>query len=278
MKFLPVFLAVVVAAAAGQAAAQNPVPVLTYHRFDPEIAKASTVVTTPVFEQQIAWLVAHHFHIAPLRDVVASELGTGPAVPGPAVAITADDGFRSVYTEMFPIIRRERMPVTLFINPPMISGGGAYLTWGMIEEMRQSGLVDVQAHTQTHPNFNTERAKLGPQAYEAFITEEIAGSRRAIQTRLGTPPDMLAWPFGIHDAQLEDAAKQAGFSVAFALGSRASTAGGDVFAIPRFQVYNSDVGGRFAAVAEGHPRGKGLQAAAQSPIASSTPRSAVQSP
>jgi peptidoglycan/xylan/chitin deacetylase (PgdA/CDA1 family) len=271
-----------------QARAEQLVPVLTYHRFDPDTAKASTIVTTPVFEAQMSWLVAHHIRVVPLHDVVAAERGAAPPVEGPAVAITADDGFRTVYTQMFPIIRSEHIPVTLFLNPAMISGGGAYLTWAMIEEMRASGLIDIEAHTQTHPNFNTERARLGPEAYRDFITSQIAGSRQALQARLGVSSDYLAWPYGIHDAQLEQVAAQAGFSAAFALGSRAAAPGEDAFAIPRYQVYNGDVGARFAAVAEGHPRGVSSKAgalhtvssgdAASVPIASSTARSAGQSP
>jgi peptidoglycan/xylan/chitin deacetylase (PgdA/CDA1 family) len=265
-----------------QARAEQLVPVLTYHRFDPDTAKASTIVTTPVFEAQMSWLVAHHIRVVPLHDVVAAERGAAPPVEGPAVAITADDGFRTVYTQMFPIIRRYQMPITLFLNPPMISGGSAYLTWAMIDEMRGSGLVDVQAHTQTHPNFNTERARLGPDPYKAFIAEQIDGSRRALQAR-GLAADLLAWPYGIHDAQLEAVAEQAGFAAAFALGSRAAASGvepgADLFAIPRYQVYNSDVGARFAAVVEGHPRGRGLlHAASSSPMPASTDRNAGQSP
>jgi peptidoglycan/xylan/chitin deacetylase (PgdA/CDA1 family) len=210
MKTLFAALSLVLASAAASAGGQ-PVPILTYHRFDPETAKASTVVTTPVFEEQMAWLVTHHYRVVPLHDVVMAELGEGPAVEGPAVVITADDGFRTVYTQMFPIIRRERMPITLFINPPMISTGGAYLTWAMIEEMRQSGLVDVQAHTQTHPNFNTERARRAPEDYQGFIAEQIGGSRRELQSKLGVQADLLAWPFGIYDTQLEHEAQKAGF-------------------------------------------------------------------
>jgi peptidoglycan/xylan/chitin deacetylase (PgdA/CDA1 family) len=265
-----------------------PIPILTYHRFDPDTAKASTIVTTPVFAEQMAWLAEHHYRVVKLADVVAAEAGQGPRIEGPAVAITADDGFRTVYTQMFPIIRSEHIPVTLFLNPAMISGGGAYLTWAMIEEMRASGLIDIEAHTQTHPNFNTERARLGPEAYRDFITSQIAGSRQALQARLGVSSDYLAWPYGIHDAQLEQVAAQAGFSAAFALGSRAAAPGEDAFAIPRYQVYNGDVGARFAAVAEGHPRGVSSKAgalhtvssgdAASVPIASSTARSAGQSP
>ncbi len=278
MKTLLAALALVVPLAAGHAAAPA-VPVLTYHRFDPIASHSATIVTTPVFEQQMAWLAAHRYRVVPLREVVAATLGNAPPIEGPAVAITADDGWRSVYTQMFPVIRREHLPVTLFINPPMISAGSAYLTWEMIAEMRASGLVDIEAHTQTHPNFNTERARRTPEAYAAYLTQQIGGSREALQARFGVAADLLAWPFGIHDAQLEAAARQGGFVAAFALGSRAAEPGGDPFAIPRYQVYETDIGARFAAVAEGFPRGRGVvQASSSRPIPSSTPRKAAISP
>jgi peptidoglycan/xylan/chitin deacetylase (PgdA/CDA1 family) len=228
------------------------VPVLTYHRFDPTHSSAGTIVSAPVFAAQMAWLATHNVRVVPLRDVLAVAHGT--PVPSPIVAITADDGWRTVYTEMFPIILRHRFPITLFINPPMIGHGGAYLTWAMIAEMVKSGLVDVQAHTLDHPNFNTERAQRSPADYQAFVEHEIAGCRAPIIERLGLPADMLAWPYGIHDAELEAAAARAGYIAAFALGSRALTQGDPDFALPRYQIYDTDRAIRFGWIVAGHPR------------------------
>ena len=255
------------AAAAGSARAEAPageiagvpadktaegVPVLTYHRLDPLASHSGTIVTTPVFAEQMAYLATNRVHVAPLRDVLP--VAHGAALLGPTVAITADDGWRTVYTEMFPIIREHRFPVTLFINPPMIGHGGAYLTWPMITEMVKSGLVDVQAHTLHHPNFNTEHAKRDPASYAAFVKTEIAGCRAPITAALGLPADMLAWPFGIHNATLDAAAQEAGYIAAFALGSRPLANGDPTFALPRLQIYDTDRAPRFGWIAAGHPR------------------------
>ena len=240
----------------GPAAAQSqqpPIPVLTYHRFDPVVAKATTVVTDARFAAQLEWLAAHHVAVVPLRDAVAAV--TGGKTVGPAVVLTADDGWRTTYTDMFPILKRMNMPATLFINPAMIGGGRAYLTWPMLEEMVKSGLVDVQAHTQTHPNFVGERRRLGADAYAALLDREIAGSRAPITEHLNLPADMLAWPYGYHDATLEAEAAKAGYIAAFALGSRAMRPGDPIYALPRLQVYETDDEARFAAVVAGHARG-----------------------
>jgi peptidoglycan/xylan/chitin deacetylase (PgdA/CDA1 family) len=233
-------------------AQQPPIPVLTYHRFDPTASHSGTVVTTPKFIHQMEWLAAHHIAVVPLHQAVAALHG-GPPV-GQAVVLTADDGWKSVYTDMFPVIRRLHLPVTLFLNPPMIGHGGAYLTWPMIDEMQRSGLIDIQAHTMHHPNFNTERTRLGPQAYASFVTHELADCRPALAAHVATPIDAIAWPYGIHDPTLESAAHAAGYTEAFALGSRPMTQDDTDFALPRLQVYDTDTDATFARIATGHPR------------------------
>jgi len=239
------------------AAAEAPAPVgtiqvLTYHRFEHREKPPGTVVTPATFAAQMAWLAAHNMVVVKLTDALA--LARGEAEATPAVAITADDGWRTVFTEMFPIIQRHRFPMTLFLNPPMIGHGGAYLTWAMVAEMQASGLVDIQGHTQSHPNFNVERQHRAPAAYADFVRHELEDCRHALEDRLGGKVDQLAWPFGIHDDALEEAAQAAGYTSAYALGSRPVVAGSPIFAIPRSQIYETDGTARFAWMAEGHAR------------------------
>jgi peptidoglycan/xylan/chitin deacetylase (PgdA/CDA1 family) len=37
-------------------------------------------------------------------------------LPTRSVVITVDDGHRSVYTHMFPLVKQYRVPVTLFVH------------------------------------------------------------------------------------------------------------------------------------------------------------------
>jgi peptidoglycan/xylan/chitin deacetylase (PgdA/CDA1 family) len=223
------------------------VAVLAYHRFDPAAARAATVVTTPLFIRQMEEIAAAGLPVIPLHALLA-----GGAVPRHAVAITADDGYRSVYTQMFPVLKRFGFHATLFVNPAMI-GGGAFLTWAEIADMRASGLVDVQAHTLTHPDFRVERARRTPEGFAAFVAHELAGSRQMLAAH-GIEADLLAWPYGIHDGELERAAARAGFAAAFALDGRAAVPGTDPYAWPRYQVYQTDQPERFRLILDGVPR------------------------
>ncbi len=241
------------ALAAGEAPS-GAIQILTYHRFEQRENPPGTVITPSTFAAQMAWLAANNLPVLKLAEVQAFAQGTPTATP--AVAITADDGWRSVYTEMFPVIQRHKFPVTLFLNPPMIGRGGAYLTWPMVEEMRASGLVDMQAHTLSHPNFNEERRKRTPADYAEFVRHELADCRHVLEDKLGAKVDQLAWPFGIHNPALEDAAREAGYAAAYALGSHPLVAGDPVFALPRSQIYETDGTARFAWMARGGARTK----------------------
>ncbi len=233
----------------GAARAEDPgVPILLYHRFHPT-EPGSTTVTTPVFEEQLAWLAENHYAVVRLGSVVDALHGGRPLEPR-TVAITVDDGRRSQYTEMFPIIQRRHAPVTLFVYTDAISVEPDALTWEEIGEMLKSGLVDVQSHTCSHPFFEKERARRSAADYAAFVATELTKSKKTLEDRLRRPIDLLAWPYGVFDSALERAAARAGYVAAFSVGDRLARPGDDLFSLPRVTVSDRDRGPRFAALLE----------------------------
>jgi len=220
------------------------VPILVYHRLDPA-HPGPTTVTTPVFEAQLIWLRQHGYQVVRLRPLI--DVWRHGALPAHAVAITADDGHRSVYTQMFPLIRRYGVPVTLFIYPSAISRADYALTWEQLREMQESGLVDVQSHTYWHPDFRVERARLDAEAYHRFVDVQLTRSRSVLREHLGGAVDLLAWPYGIVDPELEQAATRAGYVAAFGFGGGPARATDDILALPRVIISDRDRGDAFGA-------------------------------
>ncbi len=229
-------------------ASAQTVSILTYHRVNPDTARGATTVTTRVFAAQMARIAELGIPVIPLRA-----LFDGTRLPDHAVAITADDGHRSVFTQMFPILKAHRFPATLFLNPPGL-GHGSYLRWDELSEMEASGLIDSQAHTMSHPIFRVERIRRPPEAFDAFLKRELEDPRWILVEHLGGKRDLMAWPYGLHDPALEAAAQAAGYTAAFALGGRVARFGGSPFAIARYQIYEADLGARLDSVLNGHPR------------------------
>ncbi len=229
------------------------ISILVYHRFGPVVADNMTV-RTAVFEQQLAWLRDNGYRIVPLRAAIDALHGAGERDLGRAVAITVDDGHRTVYTELFPLIKRYRFPVTLFIYPSAISNASYAMTWEQIAEMARSGLVDVQSHTYWHPNFHREKARLKPAEYAAFTANQLLRSKKVLTERLHSEITMLAWPFGIVDPELEQMARDAGYVAAFTIERRPAMPNTDPLALPRYLMTDLDRGVRFAAIASGMER------------------------
>lgn len=207
--------------------------ILLYHRFASE-ANDSMTVRIATFEAHLAWLREHGYRIVPLRDIVAWLADPATTLPPKAVALTADDGHRSIYDAMRPIVLRERIPVTLFVYPSAISNASYAMTWSELRELRNTRLFDVQSHTWWHPNFNIERQRQAPAAFEQFASTQFVHSRELIERQLGGPVDMLAWPFGIYDDELMKLATRAGYRAAFTIEGRPVTHTARPLAIPRF--------------------------------------------
>jgi len=209
------------------------VPILVYHRLGPIVADAMTVKTS-VFASHLEYLQANGCAIVPLRRLTAYIAGQAPLLLGCSVVITADDGHKSIYSDMFPLIRRYHIPVTLFIYPSAISNAKYAMTWQQLREMQDSGLVDIQSHTYWHPNFKKEKKRLAKDAYEKLIKIQLIKSKEVLQQRLGGHVDMLAWPFGLYDTELMDQARQLGYSAAFTLDARPAGRSDNSMALPRY--------------------------------------------
>lgn len=213
------------------------VPIVLYHRFGSEAADSMTVRTS-IFESQVKYLMENGYTVIPLRQLVDYRLGRKNGLPTQSVVITVDDGHKSVYTDMFPILRKYRIAATLFLYPSAISNAPYAMTWDQLREIKSSGLVDFQSHTLWHPNFKKDRGRLTPVDYENFVEMQFKKSKERLEKELDTKVDMLAWPFGIYDYELIHKAIETGYVAAFTMERHHSNISDRVMALPRFLITN----------------------------------------
>ena len=211
------------------------IPIFVYHRFG-SIAADSMTITVALFEAHLKHLRDNGYQVIPLRQLVEHRLNGAPELPARAVVITADDGHRSDYTHMLPLVRLYRLPVTLFIYPSAISNADYAMTWGQLSELKQTGLFDIQSHSFWHPNFKDEKRRLKQDEYEKLVRTQLVKSKETLEKKLQTHIDMLAWPFGIFDDELIEKASEAGYKAAFTIEGRHATPGDSIMALPRYLV------------------------------------------
>lgn len=238
------------AVAASDTPRHAPVLVLAYHRFGPAVADAMTV-RTATFESQLRHLVDQNIPVIPLRRLVDCRRGRGPCPDRCSVAVTADDGHRSVRSDMLPLVDRFDVPVTLFVYPSAISRADYALRWDDLRALAADGHFEVQAHTDWHPNFRVEKRRLSAEAYRSFVRSQLERPRAILRREIGAEVDLLSWPFGIHDDELEGMARDAGYVAAVALEGRAARPSDDLMALPRHLVSDADRGPAFARLIAG---------------------------
>src|SRR4051812_33980818 len=106
------------------------------------------------------WLRANRWTAISLDDVEAARRGIKP-LPERAILITFDDGYRSVYTRVFPLALAYRIPIVValvgaWLDAPMdgkLRYGNRdiprskFLSWDEICELSDSGLVEIASHS-----------------------------------------------------------------------------------------------------------------------------------
>jgi peptidoglycan/xylan/chitin deacetylase (PgdA/CDA1 family) len=103
------------------------------------------------------------------------------------------------------------------------------LTWDQAREMKASGLVEIGAHTHTHPIL----ARCSPNAIEA----EITTCRDRITAELGEAPFVFAYPNGgpgDYTKECVTGLKEAGFTAACSMINSRVTLESDLLELPRY--------------------------------------------
>jgi peptidoglycan/xylan/chitin deacetylase (PgdA/CDA1 family) len=192
-------------------------PVLMYHQVaaDGPAARARWRVTPEAFEAQLRYLREAGFHGIRLDDWRAA-LGLRRPLPGRAVLITFDDGYRDFATVAWPLLQRYGFSAVVFAVSgrvgmtndwdPGAMGGPELMDWEELRRLRDQG-VEIGSHSVSHPRL----AHLAP----ADVVREAALSRATIQRELERPVIAFAYPFGDHDPAIQHLVGACGYDLAF---------------------------------------------------------------
>lgn len=235
----------------------NAVVVLMYHDVEPFVPSAlPATISTKQMKDHLQYLHDAGYNVITQKQFEAFVLEGAP-VPYNAVLITFDDGYRTVYSFAYPLLKEMNMPATSFIivantEHTNTTAHRPTLEWSQLKEMEQSGLVTVEPHAyfghsyvrvfpsqQQRPWYlaylydpATHRIE-GEKAYKARITSDFAKARTAIESHLGGDRISLAYPYGARNEKTDAAADAAGIKVTFTVRAGIVTRGTDRHQLPR---------------------------------------------
>ncbi|MDG1356791.1 MAG: polysaccharide deacetylase family protein, partial [Akkermansiaceae bacterium] len=210
------------------------VTVLGYHDFSSTKDATEMLITTGKFRRQMQAIKDLGLKVITLEEFIAWKNGK-TTINDRSVLITIDDGWKSIYTDAFPILKEMGFPFTIFLYTNYINGGSNALTSKMIKEMQQHG-CSIGSHSVSHPypkDFKAERAK-GDKSFQSYLHHEMGQSRKKLQQQFGGKIRSYAYPGGFVTGEMLPIAAEHGYQCLFTVIPGKTTRSTSNFTIPRY--------------------------------------------
>lgn len=207
-------------------------------------------VSTRNLIAQFSWLRENGFHPVDFDAILAARQGRTP-LPKNAILLTFDDGFESLYSRVFPLLRLFGFPAVFAVTgrwietPPgeRVSYGGTplprddFLDWDQVREMSRSGLVEFASHSfdlhrfiPSNPQgnrrpaaatrrYNEKSGRYEDRAsYQKRVERDIRQMSDVMKKETGKAPRIMVWPYGLDNEDARSAAAKAGMEYGMILG------------------------------------------------------------
>ncbi len=222
--------------------------------------------------QQFEWLRESGYHVVSLDAVLAARSG-GTKLPDKALLLSFDDGYSSMYTRVFPLLKLYNYPAILSLVGEFMEDvkdvqtfcgdrrvpREQIVTWPQVREMVASGLVEVASHSYSlhkgitsNPQgsmppaatthiYNAQEQRYESDAdYYARILADLARNSAIIERETGTRPRVMTWPYGAYNMVCIQAAEAEGMPITMNLEAGPNTPDVPLYRIRRVMRYFPD--------------------------------------
>ncbi|MDA3131794.1 polysaccharide deacetylase family protein [Atlantibacter subterraneus] len=232
-----------------EAQEDNGIPVLTYHHIlrDEENTRfrhTSTTTSVRAFSNQMTWLRDMGYttlSLYQLEGYVKNRIN----LPARAVAITFDDGLKSVSRYAYPVLKQYGFSATAFIISSRIKRhpqkwDPKSLQFMSISELQSiQDVFDVQSHTHfLHRIDGLRHPILLSRSYHNILFD-FERSRRAL-AQFNPHVLYLSYPFGGYDQKAVKAAHDAGFQLAVTTVKGKVKPGDNPYLLKRLYILRTD--------------------------------------
>lgn len=243
-KKLPILVLLLLVATVGNCAE---LIVLTYHDIVAEPGNDIYAVSRPMFVAQMDYLQTNGYQVISLEQL--DKFRKNPAsFPQKAVMLTFDDGLRSYFEFVVPVLKTYGYPSIASVVTGWLDGKnlpaeyhGKLMTWDQVREINKNPLVEIASHShdlhfgiQANPQGSYEAASItrryspttqsyeDEDSYENRIRLDFTHSIKRIKSELNFQVNSITWPYGLHDNVMAKQATKLGLTYQLALGDGAT--------------------------------------------------------
>ena len=241
--------------------AEAQVAILCYHEVDRQ--GDAFAVTHERLESHLAKMKQDGYHFVSLDEYIRYAKGE-LSLPEKSVMVTFDDGYRSFYTKVYPLLKKYQVPGMLAIVSSWTNGEEKpndvrdLASWQELKEMEASGLVAVVSHTHAmhkQQDINPQGSRNGvvgshlyfqgryesDEEYETRLGNDIAEVQRLFEEKLGHKCRAMVWPYGIYSKEAVELVKASGMEAAFLLDGGVNPPGEEALFYAKRMIMASDV-------------------------------------
>lgn len=179
--------------------------------------------------RDMAEFLKRNYNVITMDQLIAWRQGTG-SIPTNAVVITFDDNYEGTHDFAFPILAELNQKGVNFAHTAYVGVPTSkdHANWDEIRAQQNSGVLQIESHTVTHPYLTTTANPAG----------ELQNSKSAIQAQIpGKTVKYIAYPFGDYNSSTISLAQSAGYTAGV------STIGGlNTTSTPIFELRRNGIG------------------------------------
>ena len=204
---------------------ESNITVLMYHRFNSD-KYLDTSISSEKFNEQINYLIENNIKILPLDNLI-DILENENKISENLVFITIDDAYKSFYEFGFPILKKNKIPFSIFVSSKYISEDDKsdYVSWGMLKDMSENNGL-ILNHSTSHRSFLTLTTD--------ELEKDVIQNQKKIEKNLGAQPKIFSYPYGESNIEIEKKIENLGYEIAFSQHSAPISYNENKFRLPRY--------------------------------------------
>ncbi|MBR1442179.1 MAG: polysaccharide deacetylase family protein [Firmicutes bacterium] len=205
-------------------------PVIMYHNITEKYNMTGKyAILKTQFENDLKYIKENGYTTVSAKELI-DHAQNGTSLPEKPIMITFDDGYESFYAYAYPLLREYDMKAIMSVI-------GAYadlhtqkedhnldyshLTWYEIDEMAESGYVEIGNHTyDMHKNKGGRKGcniKYGESetSYRKALFDDLLHLQNDLKTHIGKETEIFAYPYGAICKESVPVINDLGFKVVF---------------------------------------------------------------
>lgn len=202
------------------------VPIIMYHSILNNPQKTGKYIITPTqLEKDLLCLLDNDYHTITTEELI-NYVYNNIELPTNPIILTFDDGYYNNYSYVYPLLKKYNMKAVISIigietdrysqEGSILNNNFSHLTWSQVEELSNSGLVEILNHTYDMHSYKTRNGinkKDGEsqETYERKLTENVLLLDKKLKHHIGKCNNTFTYPFGAAPKYAYSIIKELGF-------------------------------------------------------------------